>query len=736
MAPPRNVTLFVLMTTVLAINVVPTASAKPGRSAAAVEARALQALEWRSIGPYRGGRVTAVTGVVGQPRTFFLGGTGGGVWKTVDGGITWRNVSDGQIATGSVGAMAVAESDPNVVYAGMGESCIRGNVSHGDGVYRSSDAGRTWTHVGLRETRQIGRIRVHPRDPDLVYVAALGHTYGRNRERGVYRSRDGGADWQRILFVNDSTGAVDLAMDPSNPRILYAAFWQAMRTPWSLESGGSGSALYKSTDGGDTWTKLTGEGLPKGLWGRVGVAVSGARTDRVWAMIEAEEGGLFRSDDGGQTWRRTTDDRRLRQRAWYYTHVHADPKNADAVVVLNVQFLRSGDGGRTFTPIPTPHGDHHDLWIDPADPSRMINGNDGGANVSFDGGATWSRQDGQATGQFYHVIADDRFPYHVYGAQQDNSTVAIASRTGGSGIDRPDWYPVGGCESGFIAPRPGDPDVVYAGCYDGAITRYDHRTGETRNITVYPENPMGWGAEGMKYRFQWTFPIVVSPHDSNVLYAAGNVLFRSTNEGQSWTAISPDLTRNDRSKLGPSGGPITKDNTSVEYYCTIFAFAESKREKGLLWAGSDDGLVHVSRDGGAHWSNVTPPGLEAWSLVSQIEPSPHDPGTAYLAVNRYKLDDYRPFAWVTRDYGRSWRPIASGLPEMAFVRVLREDPVRRRTALRRNRARRVLLPRRGSPMAAAPHAGVPPAGLPRSRGRQGVGTPAGRPRHRPDREGR
>ncbi|MEK7330432.1 MAG: glycosyl hydrolase, partial [Candidatus Eisenbacteria bacterium] len=597
---------------------------------------------------------------------------------STDSGVSWQHVADGQSGTGSVGAIAVSESDPNVVYTGMGESCIRGNVSHGDGVYKSVDAGRTWNNVGLRDSRQIGRVGIHPKDPDLVYVAALGHTFGPNRERGVFRSRDGGQSWKCVLFVNDSTGAVDLCFDPKNPRVLYATTWQARRTPWSLESGGAGSGLWKSTDGGDTWKRLTGEGLPKGLWGRVGVAVSPANTDRVWAMIEADSGGVYRSDDAGRTWRKLNDERNMRQRAWYYTHIYADPKNADAVYVLNVQFFRSGDGGRTFRTIAVPHGDNHDLWIDPDDAGRMIEANDGGVNVTFDGGLSWTRQDNQPTAQFYHVITDDGFPYKVYGAQQDNSTVAIASRTRGFGIDRPDWHPVGGCESGYIAPKPGDPDIVYAGCYGGYLSRYDHRTGQTRNITVHPENPMGWGAEGMKYRFQWTFPIVVSPHDANTLYAAGNVLFRSRDEGQSWEAISPDLTRNDTSKLGPSGGPITKDNTSVEYYCTIFAMAESKLAKGVLWVGSDDGLVHVSRDAGAHWSNVTPPAMPPWSMVSQIDPSPHDAGTAFLAVNRYKLDDYRPYIYVTHDYGKTWRSIAGGLsPDGGFVRVVREDPVRK-----------------------------------------------------------
>ncbi len=644
---------------------------------APLEARLIQGLSWRSIGPFRGGRVTAVAGVEGQPQVYYMGATGGGVWKTTNAGTSWSPVTDGQVKTGSVGALAVAPSDPNVVYAGMGESCIRGNVSHGDGVYRTTDGGKTWAHVGLRDTMQIGRIRVHPQDPDHVYVAALGHTWGRNTERGVFRSKDGGKNWSKLLYVDDQTGAVDLAMDPANARVLYAAFWQAQRTPWSLDSGGPGSALYKTVDGGETWKKLDGKGLPKGPWGRIGVSVSPARSERVYAVIEAEEGGVFRSDDAGATWQRTNEDRRLRQRAWYYTHVYADPKDADTLYVLNVQFFRSKDGGRTFQALRTPHSDNHDLWIAPEDPRRMVEGNDGGANVSFDGGESWSTIDNQPTAQFYHVVTDDQFPYHVYGAQQDNSTVAIASRTSGFGIGERDWHEVAGCESGYIAPKPGDPDVTYAGCYGGFIGRLDRRTGQQRAITVWPDNPMGWGAEGMKYRFQWTFPIVASRHQKDVLYAAGNVVFRTTNEGSSWEAVSPDLTRNDKTKLGPSGGPITKDNTSVEYYGTIFALAESPRDAKVLWAGSDDGLVHVTRDGGATWTNVTPKGLPEWSRISQIDASAHDAGTAWLAVNRYQLDDYRPYAYVTTDFGATWRAIATGLPADSFVRVVREDTVRR-----------------------------------------------------------
>jgi Sortilin, neurotensin receptor 3, len=651
---------------------------KPAKAARVdpYDQRQLAGLQWRNIGPFRGGRVTAATGVVGQRNVYYFGGTGGGIWKSTNSGVAWTNISDGQLATGSVGAIAVAPSDPNVLYAGMGEGCIRGNLSEGDGVYKSLDAGRTWKNVGLRDSRQIGRVRVHPRDPDLVYVAALGHTFGVNHERGVFRSRDGGATWKCVLFVNDSTGAIDLSMDSRNPRVLYATTWQVHRTPWSLESGGPGSGLWKSSDGGDTWTRLH-EGLPKGLWGRAGVAISPANPDRVWAMIEADDGGLYRSDDAGRTWHRVNDDRSLRQRAWYYTHVYADPKNPDGVYVLNVQFQHSGDGGQSFRRLGVPHGDNHDLWIDPDDPERMIESNDGGVNVSFDGGRSWTQQDNQPTAQFYHVITDDAFPYRVYGAQQDNSTIGIASRTAGAGIDRTDWFGVGGGESGFIAPKPGDPNIIYAGSYDGYLSRLDRRNEQQRDVNPWPENPMGSGAEGAKYRFQWTYPIVISPHDPNTIYAGSNVLHRSTDEGQSWQVISPDLTRNDPAKLGSSGGPITKDNTSVEYYCTIFALAESKPAKGLLWVGSDDGLVHVSRDAGKNWQNVTPAALPAWSLINQIDPSPHDPATAYVAATRYKLDDDRPYAFVTHDYGKSWRSIAGDLPAHGFVRVVREDPVRK-----------------------------------------------------------
>ncbi|OYT71201.1 MAG: glycosyl hydrolase [Chloracidobacterium sp. CP2_5A] len=653
--------------------------AKPAASRAeSAKAESYAALKYRQIGPFRGGRVDAVAGVAGQPHLYYFGATGGGVWKTTDGGASWQPLGDGTFRVGSVGALAVASSDPNVIYVGMGEHTWRGNVSHGDGVYKSADAGRTWRRVGLENTRHIARIRIHPANPDVVYVAAMGHCFGPNPERGVYRSTDGGKTWQRILFASDKAGCADLAMDPTNPRILYAGMWEAQRGPHFFSSGGPGSGLWKTTDGGDTWQELTRKpGMPKGTLGKICVTVSPVNPDRLWASVEAEEGGIFRSDDGGATWTRATGDRSLRQRAWYFSRVQADPKDADAVYALNVQWYRSGDGGRTFTPMPTTHADHHDLWIAPDDPRRMILGNDGGASVSIDGGRSWTEQD-QPTAQFYRVALDNRFPFFIYGAQQDNSTVSIASRaTRGFGIGVRDWEEVGGGESGWIAPHPANPEVVFAGSYGGLLTRYDRRTGQARDITVYPENPMGAGAEGMKYRFQWNFPIVMSAHAPHPLYAAGNRLFRSDDEGSSWRAISPDLTRNDPTKLGPSGGPITKDNTSVEYYGTIFALAESPKTPGLIWVGTDDGLVHLTRDGGATWENITPKGLPEWIQINAIEASPHEPGAAYLAATMYKSDDFAPYLYKTTDYGKTWAKIVNGIPADAFARVIREDPRRR-----------------------------------------------------------
>ena len=647
----------------------------------------LNSLEWRLIGPYRGGRVVAVAGDPANPQVFYFGSTGGGVWKTTDGGLYWENVSDGFFKRASVGAIAVSAADPNVIYAGMGETCIRGNVSHGDGVYKSTNGGKTWVHLGLAETRHIAKVSIHPHNPDLVYVAALGHAHGPNPERGVYRSQDGGKTWQHILFRSEKAGAIDLAMDPNNPRILYAAFWEAQRTPYTLISGGEGSGIFKSTDGGDTWTDLRSlqnssqsdhnSGLPKGILGKIGIAVSPAKTDRVWAIVEAEDGAVFRSDDGGETWLRLCEERDLRRRAWYYQHIFADPQDAETLWVLDVQAWKSIDGGRTFFDVAIPHGDNHDLWIDPRNPQRMIEGNDGGACITFNGGDSWSSIYNQPTAEFYHVTTDNQVPYHVYGAQQDNSTISVASRSSMAGITESDWYEVGGGESGYVAVRSDDPNIVYTGNYQGYIARYDHRNCQARNIAVWPELASGWGAKDQKYRFQWTFPILLSPHDPNILYITGNHVFRSTDEGNSWEIISPDLTRNDVSKMEPSGGPITKDNTGAEYYGTIFAFAESPIERGLFWAGSDDGLVHISQDEGQTWQNVTPSELPEWALISIIEPSPHDPATAYIAATRYKLDDYQPYLFKTNDYGQSWTKITSGIRGDDFARVIREDPMRR-----------------------------------------------------------
>jgi len=632
-------------------------------------------MQWREIGPFRGGRSIAVAGHKDQPYTYYFGATGGGIWKTEDGGNTWGNISDGYLKVGIVGSLAVAESDPNVVYAGTGEACIRGNTMPGEGMYRSTDAGKTWKFIGLGEAQTISEIAVHPKDPDLVYAAVFGHVFGPNPERGIYRSKDGGKTWQKVLYVNEKTGGIDIVLDPMNPRTIYASLWEASRNPWSMSSGGPGSGLWKSSDGGDTWTDLSkNTGLPKTVLGKICLAASGARQDLVWAMVEAEpDGGLYRSNDGGKNWRRVNEDRRLRQRSWYYSHIYADPKNPETVYALNTGFYRSIDGGRTLTGIPVPHGDNHDLWIAPNDPLRMIEANDGSANVTYNGGRTWTEQD-IPTAQFYHVLVDNQFPYMIYGDQQDNSTVAIPSRTTSGGIDRTDWWDVGGGESGYIAVNAQKPYIVYAGNYGGLLTKYDHRTDQTEAVNVWPDNPMGGGADSMKYRFQWTFPIVTSPHDPNVLYITGNHVFRTMNEGKSWDMISPDLTRNDKSKQGSSGGPITKDNTGVEYYCTIFTFAESPVQKGVLWAGSDDGLIHVSTDAGSTWKNVTPKEVGDWSRISLIDASPHDAATAYVAVKRFQLDDFKPYIFKTSDYGKTWKKIVRGIPDVEFVHAVREDP--------------------------------------------------------------
>jgi len=635
----------------------------------------LKDARFRLVGPFRAGRVIAVSGVTSEPNTFYFGSVGGGVWKTTDTGLTWNNVSDAFFKTSSVGAIAVSESDPNVVYAGMGESCVRGNASNGDGVYKSVDGGKTWKNVGLQDSYQIGAVRIHPKNPDIVYVAALGHLWGPNEMRGVYRSTDGGATWKQVLTRGRDAGAVDLALDPSNPRVIYAGFWQVRRNPHHFDSGGAGSGLWKSTDGGDTWTDISrAPGLPKGVMGRIGITVSPANPERVWAIVEAADGGIFRSDNAGRTWTKTNDQSIHRQRAWYYSHIFADPKSADTIYSLNVGMYRSTDAGRTWTPMSPPHGDNHALWISPENPQRMIQGNDGGATITTDGGRTWSTVMNQPTAQFYRVALDNDFPYNIYGAQQDNSTVRTPSRTAGFGITDRDWYDVGGGESGWIAPDPRDSQIVYAGSYDGLLTRQDHRTGQLRNITAWPDNPMGYGAEAMKYRFQWNFPMAFSAHDPKTLYIGANVLMRSTNEGQSWDVISPDLTRNDKSKLGTSGGPITQDNTSIEYYCTIFTLIESPVTKGVIWVGSDDGLVHVTRDGGKTWANVTPKDMPEWIQINSIDASPHDAGTAYVAATMYKSDDFRPFLYKTTDYGKTWKKIVNGIPDHDFTRTIREDP--------------------------------------------------------------
>ncbi len=637
---------------------------------------AFRGMRYRNIGPFRGGRSLAVAGIPGDPFTYYFGAAGGGVWKSTDGAVTWSPIFDHE-ASFSIGALAVAPSDPNVIYVGTGETALRGDIAQGDGVYKSIDAGKTWKNIGLRDSRAIGKILVHPKNPDIVYVAALGHTFGSNAERGVFRTLDGGKTWEKVLYKDENTGAIDLSFDPNNPNIIFASMWQARRSPWGFESGGPGSGLYRSADAGATWKEVTGGGLPPKPWGKSGVAVA-ANSDRVYFLLQSKEGnGLYRSDDGGSRWQRVNDQREWIQRAFYYMHIFADPKNPDQVYILNVQFGKSTDGGRTFNRLRPPHGDNHALWIDPTNTNRMISGDDGGATVSVDGGKHWSPQDNQPTAQFYHVITDNRFPYYVYGAQQDNSTVAIASRSDSGRIDKPDWYPVGGGESGYIAPDPRDPLIVYAGSYEGTLTRFDKHTGQNKNVSPWPEITDGEGAANLKHRFQWTAPTLISPHDPTVLYHGGEMLFKSTDEGMHWTPISPDLTRNDKSKQVAAGGQIDLDDTGTEYYDVIFAIAESPITKGEIWCGTDDGLVQLTRDGGKTWTNVTPKDLPEWSRISIIDASPHDPATAYVAANHYQLDDLHPYIYKTNDYGKTWTKITDGIPEDVFARAVREDPKRR-----------------------------------------------------------
>ena len=633
-------------------------------------------IEWRSIGPYRGGRASTVSGSTKSENTYYFGATGGGVWKTTDSGQNWKNISDGYFG-GSIGAVSVSESDPNVLYVGTGEQTVRGNVSPGyGGFWKSYDGGETWKKLNLNiDQVQVGRIAIHPTDPNIVFIAVMGDLFKDSPDRGLYKSTNGGNSWKKVLYANQRSGAVDISIDKSNPRIMYASTWNIRRTPYSLESGGEGSALWKSTDGGDTWKNISNStGLPKGVWGISGVSISPANPNIIYALIENKNGGLYKSNDSGKTWKIVNSDRNLRQRAWYYTRIYADTQNENRVYVMNVAFWRSEDGGKSFDRYRTPHGDHHDLWIDPNNNRRMIVADDGGAQVSNDDANNWSTYMNQPTAQYYRVATDNSFPYNILVAQQDNSTQRVPHRVNSGGISERDWEPSAGGESAHLAAKPDNPDIVYGGSYGGYLTRLDHNTGEVRSVNVWPNNPMGHGAEDMKYRFQWNFPIFFSPWDNNKLYTTSNNFHVTHDEGQSWDVISPDLTRNEKEKLGPSGGPITKDNTAVEYYATIFAACESPYEKDLLWAASDDGLIHVSKDGGINWENVTPENSPKYLMWNSVEPDPFIKGGLYAAGTLYKTGDYRPYLYKTKDYGKTWEKIVEGIPENHFTRVLRADP--------------------------------------------------------------
>ena len=633
-------------------------------------------LNWRSIGPYRGGRASSVTGVSNSDNTYYFGATGGGIWKTTDSGQNWRNISDGFFG-GSIGAISASESDPNILYVGTGEKTVRGNVSPGyGGFWKSDDAGETWKKMNLDiDQVQVGRIAIHPKNPDIVYIAIIGDLFKDSNKRGVYKSTDGGKSWRQVLFSNERSGAVDISIDKNNPRIIFASTWNIRRTPYSLESGGEGSGLWKSTDGGETWKNISdNEGLPSGIWGISGVSVSPVNSKKVFALIENKEGGLFRSDDGGSSWKKVNEDRNLRQRAWYYTRVYADTQNENRVYVMNVSFWRSEDGGKSFDRYRTPHGDHHDLWIDPENNKRLIVADDGGAQVSSDDANNWSTYMNQPTAQYYRVATDNSFPYNILVAQQDNSTQRVPHRVNSGGISERDWERSAGGESAHLAAKPDNPDIVYGGSYGGYLTRLDHSTGEVRSVNVWPNNPMGHGAEDMKFRFQWNFPIFFSPHDPNKLYTTSNRFHVTYNEGEKWEVFSPDLTRNEKEKLGPSGGPITKDNTAVEYYATIFAACESPYEKDLLWAASDDGLIHLSRDGGKNWEDVTPVNSPKYLMWNSVEPDPFIKGGLYAAGTLYKTGDFQPYMYKTKDYGKTWEKITNGIPNNHFTRVLRADP--------------------------------------------------------------
>ena len=642
--------------------------------ASAADPALFGALKWRSIGPYRGGRALAVAGIPGNPDTFYFGSVAGGVWRTNDAGATWQPLTDGTPIS-SVGALAIAPSDHNVIYVGTGEAAPRGDMTYGDGVYKSIDGGRIWSHIGLTDSRQIGALIVDPRNADTVLVAAFGHAFGPNAERGVYRTTDGGKSWTKVLYRDEQSGAIDVTFDPNDPSIVYAALWQARRQPWNFSSGGPGSGLYRSRDGGLTWTQLKGNGLPAGILGRIHVSVSPADSRRIYAMIEAHAGGLFRSDDGGEHWARVNDDGRLTQRAWYFSTVLADPRHADTVYAENTGLFRSTDAGKTFELLPARHGDHHGLWIDPTAPDRMIESSDGGASISFDHGKTWTTQANQPTAQFYHVAVDNLFPYHLYGAQQDNSSIAIASMDDAGAIVQRDWYDVAGGECGFVIPDPRDADITY-GSSENLIGRLDRHNMQEQIIPVWPVDASGHAAKDLEHRFNWTSPLIMSPFDPDTLYYGMERLYKTSDRGASWTAISPDLTRNDKSRQQASGGPITKDITSVEYYDTIFAIAESPLRAGLVWVGTDDGLIQLTRDDGGSWANVTPSGMPPWSTINMIEPSRYQADTAYVAVDRHKLDDIRPYVFVTRDGGHSWERLDTGLPDGSFVHAVREDSLK------------------------------------------------------------
>ncbi len=630
-------------------------------------------LKYRSIGPPAGGRVSRAVGIPGDPRVYYAATASGGVWKSTDGGIRWSPIFD-EMPVASIGSIAVAASDPNVVYVGSGEANIRGDVAAGNGIYKSTDAGKTWKQVWVQEG-QIGTMEVHPENADVAFAAVLGHAFGPNAERGVYRTRDGGASWERVLYVDEDTGASDISIDPANPRIVFAGMWEARRSPWSLVSGGDTGGVFVSRDGGDTWKKIEGKGLPEGVTGRIAVDVAPSDPRRVYALIEAEKGGLFRSDDGGDNWKQVNAERYLLIRPWYFTHLTVDPTNADVVWAPSLQMLKSIDGGATFKTVKgIHHGDHHDVWFDPSSSKRILSSNDGGVDVSVDGGETWYAP-ALPISQFYHVSVDDRVPYHVHGNMQDLGTASGPSNSlSRNGITRFDWYDVGGGETGHTASVPGEPEIVYAGEYFGYLSRYDHRTRQARHVGIYPMDVSGQGAEEARYRFQWTAPMIVSVHEPKVVYHGSQFLMKTADDGMTWTAVSPDLTRNDKTKQKFAGGPVTGDNTGVEVYGTIFAIAESPLKKDLLWVGSDDGLVHVSIDGGAEWRNVTPKDMPEWGTVRTLEPSPFDEGTAYLVAEKHRLDDMKPYLWKTTDYGATWRRIDAGLEKSVYLHTVREDP--------------------------------------------------------------